>query len=119
MKELILDTISNLSRDMREVAELRLEEQAIDAETFKITAVRLDALYGLVDSWFNETEDLIKCAAMWKFLFNNPEVSFQVRDPEVLIFQSILRDGEIVGQRLLSKGVSFTEAVTTALKFPT
>ena len=103
---------------MREVAELRLEEQAIDAETFKITAVRLDALYGLVDSWFNETEDLVKCAAMWKFLFNNPEVSFQVREPEVLIFQSISRAGEVVGHKLIGRGISFTEAVSNALKFP-
>lgn len=118
MKELILDTISNLSRDMREVAELRLEEQAIDAETFKITAVRLDALYGLVDSWFNETEDRMKCAVMWKFLFNNSEVSFQVREPEVLIFQNISRAGEVVGHKLIGRGISFTEAVSNALKFP-
>lgn len=118
MKETILDTIRNLSRDMREVAELRSEQQDIDAETFRMTAVRLDALFEIADSWFHETEERAKCAARWKFLFNNPDVSFQVREPEVLIFQNIIRDGEVVGQRLISRGVSFTESVDAALKFP-
>lgn len=103
---------------MREVAELRFEQQDIDAETFRATAMRLDALYELTDSWFNETEDRMKCAVMWKFLFNNPEVSFQTREPEVLIFQNISRAGEVVGHKLIGRGISFSEAVSNALKLP-
>lgn len=118
MKETILDTIRNLSRDMREVATLRTETEEVDAETFRMTAVRLDALFELADSWFSETEERVKCSARWKFLFNNPDVSFQARDQEVLIFQNIWRDEKIVGQKFISRGGNFTEAVDAALKFP-
>ena len=116
MKELILQLIQNLSRDCRETATLRFEQQDIDAETFRLTALRLDELYGMVDDYLTLSVERAKAAARWQFLFGNAEVTFQIREPEILIFQRVMADGEVKSLRLIGRGVSFSEAVDNALK---